>query len=235
MANSPPDLQWYASVSERKGICTRCPHASVHRCHRYFESVAILSDVGITTEMPQELHDQLLKKWEAHDLWPVTAEDGVSASGGQKPNCFSNFCPEVAFDVFKVFASGVIFFYDELDRDLVHRALARDNVSGEDWRWRFQHVAPLHYSECSIYSKIPKEKPMPQITIHGNVNGQLNVGGESVNSPVFQLSLAELVSKIEAADVPPSAKAEAKSKLQELLAHPVVAAIVGGLASRIGA
>ena len=76
---------------------------------------------------------------------------------------------------------------------------------------------------------------MPQVTIHGNVNGQVNIGGESVNSPVFQLSLGDLLSRIDAADAPPAEKRAAKSKLQELLAHPVVAAIVGGLAGRIGA
>ena len=186
--------------------------------------------------MPQELHDQLLKKWEAHELWPLTAEDGTSISGGNVPNCFSNFCPEVAFGTFKLFASTVIRFYDELDSDFRHKQLANEGRSTDrDWRWNYEHVEPLHYPDCSVYSKIPKEKSMPQITIHGNVNGQLNVGGESVNSPVFQLSLAELISKIEAADAPPDEKASAKSKFQELLAHPVVAAIVGGLAGRIGA
>lgn len=230
-----PDLQWCASVSERKGIDTRCPHATVHRCHRYFESVSLLSDQGITTKMSKDLHDQLLKKWEAHELWPVTGEGATSISGGKVPNCFSNFCPEVTFDTFKLFASTVIRFFDELDSDLRHKALAAEGAhASNDWRWNYEHVAPMHYSDCPVYSKIPKERGMPQITIHGNVSGQLNVGGESVNSPVFQLSLGELVSKIEAADVSPSEKTSAKSKLQELLAHPVVAAIVGGLAGRIG-
>jgi hypothetical protein len=231
-----PDLQWCSSISQKKGISARCPHATVHRCHRHFESTSLLADEGITTRMPKVLHDQLLKKWEAHELWPVNAEGATSISGGRVPNCFSNFCPEVAFDTFKLFASTVIRFNDELDSDQRHKTLAQEGTYSErDWRWNYGHVAPMHYSECPVYSKIPKEKGMPQINIHGNVNGQLNVGGESVNSPVFQLSLAELVSRIEAADVSPSEKAGAKSKLQELLAHPVVAAIVGGLAGRIGA
>lgn len=231
-----PDLQWSSSISERKGISARCPHATVHRCHRYFESTSLLSEQGITTKMPKVLHDQLLKKWEAHELWPVNAEGATSVSGGRVPNCFSNFCPEVAFDTFKLFASTVIRFYDDLDSDFRQKTLAKEDTHSEkDWRWNYEHIAPMHYSECPVYSKIPKEKDMPQINIHGNVNGQLNVGGESVNSPVFQLSLAELVSRIDGADVPPFEKAEAKSKLQELLAHPVVAAIVGGLAGRIGA
>lgn len=75
---------------------------------------------------------------------------------------------------------------------------------------------------------------MNNVTVNGNVNGQFNVAGESISSHVSQLSLAELSSKIEAADAPPSEKASAKSKIHELLNHPVVAAIVGGLAGNIG-
>jgi hypothetical protein len=75
---------------------------------------------------------------------------------------------------------------------------------------------------------------MNNVTVNGNVNGQFNVAGESISSPVYQLSLAELSSKIEAADAPPIEKASAKSKLHEFLNHPVVAAIVGGLAGNIG-
>ena len=231
-----PDLEWYAAISERKGIDARCPHANVHRCHRNFESVSLLSDQGITTKMPQELHDRLLKKWEEHELWPVNGEEATSISGGKIPNCFSNFCPEVAFDTFHLFASTVIRFYDGLDRAFRHKSLEAEGASSaKDWRWNYEHVAPLHYSECSVYSKIPKGKPMPQITIHGNVNGQVNVAGQSIDSPVLNLSLGELVSRIDASDAPQVEKAEAKSRLQELLSHPVVAAIVGGLAGRIGA
>jgi hypothetical protein len=231
-----PDLEWCSSISERKGISTRCPHATVHRCHRYFESLSLLSEQGITTKMDQAIHDQLLKKWEAHELWPVTDEGATSISGGKVPNCFSNFCPEVTFDTFKLFASTVIRFYDEIDSDFRHKALAAETIrSSKDWRWNFEHVASMHYSDCPIYSKILKEKVMPQVTIHGNVNGQVNIGGESVNSPVLQLSIGELLARIDAADASPGEKVAAKSKLQELLAHPVVAAIVGGLAGRIGA
>lgn len=73
---------------------------------------------------------------------------------------------------------------------------------------------------------------MPQITINGNMNGQFNIGGESVNSPSLTLSIGEPLSKIEAADAPSDEKVAAKSKLQALLAHPVVAAIIGGLIGR---
>jgi len=234
-----PDLPWYAAISERKGISTRCPHATVHRCHRYFESASLLSDQGITTKIPKSLHDELLAKWEKHELWPVQGENATSISGGKIPNCFSNFCPEVAYDTFKLFASNVIRFYDELDKDIRYKALEAEGAKsigqGADWRWNYEHVAPLHYSDCPVYSKIPKDRPMPQVTIHGNVSGQINIAGESINSPALNLTLGELLSRIEATDATPAEKASAKSKLQEFLSHPIIAAIVGGLAGRIGA
>ena len=46
-----PDLDWYGAISERKGLTGRCPFATVGRCPRYFESVALLSDAGITTKL----------------------------------------------------------------------------------------------------------------------------------------------------------------------------------------
>ncbi|MCK6424864.1 MAG: hypothetical protein L6Q75_07195 [Burkholderiaceae bacterium] len=188
--------------------------------------------------MDQALHDQLLAKWQANELWPVTGEGATSISGGEVPNCFSNFCPEVAYDVFKLFASTVIRFYDEIDSDCRQRALTAEGSQpgARDWRWNFEHIEPMHYSECPVFSKIlPKERTMPQVTIHGDVNGQLNIAGESVNSPVLQLTLGDLLSRIESADATPTERAAAKSKFQELLSHPVVAAIIGGLAGRVGA
>lgn len=78
-----------------------------------------------------------------------------------------------------------------------------------------------------------KDSVMNNVTINGNVNGQFNVAGHSISSPEFQVSLAELITSIEKADASPSEKASAKSKLQEFLAHPLVASIIGGLAGNI--
>jgi hypothetical protein len=199
----------------------------------------LLSDQGIATKLSKAVHDELLAKWGEHELWPVQGENASSISGGEIPNCFSNFCPEVAYDTFKLFASNIISFCSELDKDIRYKALeaegARSGRHGSDWRWNYECVAPLHYSDCPVYSKIPKDKPMPQVTIHGNVNGQINIAGESINSPALSLTLGDLISRIEAASATSEEKATAKSKLGEFLAHPVIAAIVGGLAGRIGA
>ena len=44
-----PDLQWHTSVGERKNLSAPCPFATVRLCPRYFESVSLLGDQGITT------------------------------------------------------------------------------------------------------------------------------------------------------------------------------------------
>lgn len=234
MIPTNPDLEWYASVSKEKGISTHCPHATVHSCHRYFESLALLSDTGIATKMPEALHGQLLAKWRSHELWPSTSEGSTSASGGERPNCFFNFCPEVAHDTFKLFASTITGFHDEIDRAARYQGLAAEGApSSNDWRWSYEHVESRHYSDCPVYSRLQKGSNMSQVTIHGNVTGQLNIAGESVTSPVLHLSLNDLLSKIDSSNASPQEKTSAKAKLKELLAHPVVAAIVGGLAGGI--
>ncbi len=236
MTPANPDLEWYSSVSKEKGISTHCPHATVHDCHRYFESLALLSDTGIATKMPQVLHDQLLAKWRSHELWPSTGEGSTSVSGGELPNCFVNFCPEVAHDIFKLFASTITGFRDEIDRLARYQGLAAEGVSSpNNWRWNYEHVEPRHYSDCPVYSRLQKGGSMPQVTIHGNVTGQLNIGGESVTSPALHLSLGDLLSKIDSSNASQQEKASVKAKLKELLAHPLVAAIVGGVAGGIAA
>lgn len=230
-----PDLEWYSSQSERKGLLGRCPHGSIHRCPRYFESVALLSDVGITTKMSKELHDATLAKWRAHELAPATAESETSISGDRNPSCYSNLCPEVAYDTFQLFGSTLIRIGDDIDRQIAERAIAEDPApEGKDWRRSWSHVEPLHFSDCPLYAKLHQEKSVSNITFNGPVTGNINVAGHSINAQAMSLSLAELLTKIEASNVAAPEKEAAKSKLAEFLAHPVVAAIVGGLAGKIG-
>jgi hypothetical protein len=230
-----PDLPWYSAQSERKGLPGRCPHANVHRCPRYFESTALLSGARITTRMPEELHDAALAKWRAHELAPATSETATSISGGETPNCYSNFCPEVAYDTFKLFAGSLIRIGDDpVDRQIAERLIEEDPAPpGKDWRWNWSHVEPLHFSDCPLYAKLHQEKPMSNITFQGPVTGNVNVAGHTITGPVSSLSLAELVAKIDASHAAAPDKEAAKSKLAEFLGHPVVAAIVGGLAGKI--
>lgn len=227
-----PDLHWYTAISERKQLTGRCPFAAISRCPRHFESVALLSDAGITTRLAPEVEVAMLAKWKGHDAWPATAETAASTSGADgQPSAFANFCPEVAFDTFKLFATTLIRFADELDRAAAEHAIAADGPSGgKDWRWNWQHVEPIHYTECPVYAKLYEEKAMAQINFNAPVSGQVNVAGKSINSPVMALSIQDIVARIDASDASPAEKEGAKSKLAAFLEHPLVTGIVGGLA-----
>ncbi len=231
-----PDLSWYAAISERKRLPGRCPYANVHRCPRYFESTALLSDKGITTRMPRDLHDSVVAKWKAHELSPATAETATSISGGDHPSTFSNFCPEVAYDTFRLFAVTLIRITDDpIDREIAEQLIKEDPApSRKDWRLSWGHVEPLHYSDCPFYAKLSQEKPVSNITFNAPVTGNVNVAGHSVSAPIMSISLAELLTKIEASNVSTNEKEAAKSRLAEFLTHPVVAAIIGGLAGKVG-
>lgn len=161
MYSIQPDLEWYAATSEKKGISTRCPFATVQRCPRYFESVSLLSDAGRCSKLSPVTHDAVLKKWMAHELWPVSGETATSISGRHPGNCFSNFCPEVAFDTFRLFGSTLIEFYDEIDRAARERQLeAKGEVrAGGDWRWNWEHVEAMHYSDCPVYARLRHDGP----------------------------------------------------------------------------
>ncbi len=75
---------------------------------------------------------------------------------------------------------------------------------------------------------------MANITFTGPVSGNINVAGHSISAPVMSLSLGDVLARIESSSAAPTEKEAAKSKLAEFLSHPVVAAIIGGLASNIG-
>jgi hypothetical protein len=195
----------------------------------------VIGEWGIASKVAGAQHDKALRTWERHELWPATAETAATIYGGtgQTPN-FSNFCPEVSFDTLKLFASTVIRFHDEIDREARELSLAREGAPNQkDWRWNYVHVEPMHYSVCPLYSKLIQEKTMPNVTIHGGVSGQVNIAGETVSNPVLHLSLGELLERIEASDATLDEKLAVKSKFKEFLAHPLVDAIAGGLAAQI--
>ncbi|MBK1616778.1 hypothetical protein CKO44_25425 [Rubrivivax gelatinosus] len=88
----------------------------------------------------------------------------------------------------------------------------------------------MHYSECPVYAKLYPEKKMAEINFHGPVSGQVNVAGDTINSPVMTLTFQDIVACIDASDAPPAEKEAAKSKLAAFLTHPLVTSLVGGIA-----
>jgi hypothetical protein len=101
---------------------------------------------------PQE--DQSLKeRWERSDLWPTVAEQATSIAGpGERWTHFWNFCPEVSYERFGLFASHLDRYADDVDIGIAHRWLDKKGVPASDWRWTWSNVSPQHYTECPVYS-----------------------------------------------------------------------------------
>ena len=154
MENFNPDLKWYTAISSEKHVRPRCPFGSVRRCPRFYQSLSLLGGAGSTKIEPRE-DNLLLKRWKKSDLWPSTGEQATSISGQPgNPSIYRNFCPEVAFERFGLFALNFARYADEIDLDLAHDRLGRMKVSASDWRWAWSSVTPIHYTECPLYSPL---------------------------------------------------------------------------------
>jgi hypothetical protein len=124
MPNYNPDLQWYTKTSEQKGLKQRCPFATAARCPRFYQSLSLLGRAG-STQIDEAEDERLKAFWESTDLWPSTAEQCTSVSGPVPGNkAFHNFCPEVAFLRFGLFASDLLPYHDEIDSESAHKKLA---------------------------------------------------------------------------------------------------------------
>ena len=69
------------------------------------------------------------------------------------------------------------------------------------------------------------------ISVSGPVSGQLNIAGNSIDTPNMNMTLSELKKIIDESD--DGSKHEAKSKLESLLKHPLIVKILGGAAGGI--
>ncbi|MGD0231030.1 MAG: hypothetical protein ABSC19_11840 [Syntrophorhabdales bacterium] len=155
-----PDLGWYEAIGTNKGVVLRCPYATVRRCPRYYQSLSLVGEAGISTKIAKEEDEKLLTYWKTKDIWPTIGEQTTSISGGSVPNCFSNFCPEVSFLIFGFFASEIIRYFDSIDKSRAFAKLEKEeNIRDDDWRRRYQHLSPLHYTQCCLYSLLLQPLP----------------------------------------------------------------------------
>ena len=224
-----PDKTWYLEQSALKGVTGRCPYANVLRCPRHHHSTALLSDEGVTTRLPAHLDQAATAKWRNHELFPATTETAASVVNKRM---YLNFCPEVAHDTFKLFATRLISLPEEdWDRAAHEQSIRRDpGQRGKDWRTAWQDVEPLHYTNCALYAQLSLEKPVSNINFNGPVTGNVNVAGQDVNATTLSLSVSEILARIDASTAPPAEKEAAKSKLAAFLSHPLVVAVAGRLA-----
>jgi hypothetical protein len=123
------------------------------------------------TQIATSEDKRLLQKWKYSSLAPATAEEDTSISRvDNKLSSCTNFCPEVSFDIFGVFASYLHRYADEIDTDLAHQNLGYVNASPDDWRWRWSSLRELHYTECPMYSllMLPEKRSVPfQLSVAG--------------------------------------------------------------------
>lgn len=179
-----PNFDWYSKIGKELGLPPRCPYASVDRCPRYFYSRSLIGDAGATKIEPSE-GKRLLRKWQYSSLAPATAEEDTEISrSGDRVFSYSNFCPEVSFDIFGIFALAYGRYADEIDTDFAHERLGAIHASRDDWRWQWSYVSPLHYTQCRLYSllTLPEKRSVPvDLSIFG--------------IPLFKLSLSPWWSK----------------------------------------
>lgn len=149
MTDTNPDLDWYTGLSRADKVSPRCPYANVHKCPRYYESLSLLGDSGMTTQIPPEKIQELDTLWKGSHVVPVIAEHETSIwSSGESVWGFKNFCPEVSFDVFGLFADNLYRYAHKID------AKSGEAYPPDHWRRVWASVSPLHYLKCPFYSQL---------------------------------------------------------------------------------
>jgi len=140
-------------------LSPRCPIASAELCPRYYASFWLLGKEGITTEISEKDQTRLERKWKP--FAPVVAEEDVGITRAEdRFRSVSGLCPEVGFEAFGYFVSGLSKYADEI-HDIVHERLGAQGIDGSDYRWQWSAVTPRHYTECreySIYSEVSSGK-----------------------------------------------------------------------------
>jgi hypothetical protein len=114
----------------------------------------LLGETGCTS-IPKEEDEKLKATWRNHPLWPITGEQETAISGGNgEINAYHRFCPEIAYDVFHLFATSLARHVDEIDRDMAAERLTKEGASHDDPRWVWSGIAAQHYSECPLFSSL---------------------------------------------------------------------------------
>ncbi|WP_428821388.1 hypothetical protein [Microbulbifer sp. MCCC 1A16149] len=150
-----PNFEWYSKESRSKGVTPRCPYAHPRKCNKYYSSIYLLGELGITTQIPSDIQVVLDDYWKESGLLPLIEEHDPSVTHtDNKLASVSNFCPEVSFNFYGLFATYMHRYVDEIDRGAMIKKLSREG-GGEDWRCEWMSIRPLHYTECDNFSQLP--------------------------------------------------------------------------------
>jgi hypothetical protein len=189
MTDIHPDLNWYTSISSKNNVPPRCPYANVHRCYKYYASLSLFGKVGITTKMEESIKNELDSFWDKSDLIPTITEQDTSISGSDdRKTSFSNFCPEISYERFGLFASSLHRHIDDIDIEQAHKHLARIKATPNDWRWVWAAISPLHYSQCPAYSQLLAINTVPEkIALHEQEIVEFKPGFMGLNINILSL------------------------------------------------
>lgn len=177
MNENKPDFEWYSSKSKSMKISPRCPIASSELCPRYYSSYLLLGDAGVTTKYTNEDKERLDRRWFMFKPNLAEEEAGIVIRESGL-HSITNFCPEVSYDLFGLFASSLWKYSQELDSDLAHERLGREQARPDDPRWYWASVTGRHYTECreySIYGEITSKQVKKKSSIRGEITPKLRL------------------------------------------------------------
>ncbi len=187
-----PDFDWYSAESKRLRLPPRCPFANTNACPRYFQSLSLLGTVG-HTPIAEDEDARLLAKWKQNPLWPATDEQATSVTGPKdRLESLNNFCPEVAFDRFGLFASHLGRYADEIDSGSAHQRLAREKAPANHPAWQWSSLYAQHYSECPVYAPLSHDwtkliSPPAAINPSKTTGAAFDVFISHASDPLFRL------------------------------------------------
>lgn len=149
-----PDISWYRTKSIAKNAPFACPYANVHKCYRYYTSIFMLGEAQMITSIMDDKKVELDNFWLKTNLPPVIAEEDTCISGSNdRWTSFSNFCPEVSYSYFGLYASYLAKYVDDIDKDIGHRTAAREGIKN-DWRYVWGFLSSCHFLDCSVYNQV---------------------------------------------------------------------------------
>lgn len=160
-----PDLEWYSEKSSVKNVAVRCSYANVHKCYKYYASLYLLGGLNVASRIQSEKVAELDEYWAESGLIPVLEEFETTVTYDERNSLASvrNFCPEVSYDFYGLFADYMHKYVDDIDKSVVQKRLARESLTS-NWHWSWMSVSPKHYTECKEYFQLPYLKAEPSGT-----------------------------------------------------------------------
>jgi len=147
-----PDIKWYKSISKSEKLTPFCPFADADKCNHYDESFGVINSPNSEfTQYPED--SKSTKFWQSPKV--------LYRNGERKG--YKNLCPEIGYKYLDFFATNFYFFIEEKDRICRHNKLIMESVPNGQWRWYYDMIEPLHYSDCPQFSILQADPTVKEI------------------------------------------------------------------------